>query len=83
MSKVAIGNVEFDLIQWNRIGDHPIVKENISPEFACEELAREGCGFINTFQVVHPGDFLLEINGHILAVLSPAKVSEVFNVEIA
>lgn len=82
MSTANIGNINLQLVQWNKMGDHPLVKENVSNEFPYENLAREGCGFMNIHQVVHPGDFLLEINGHVVSILSEEKVSEIFNVEI-
>lgn len=82
MSTVAIGNIEINLVQWNKMGDHELVRENTFKEFEYEELANSGCGFIGNGQIVYPGDFLLEINGHVLSVLSPKKMSEVFNVEI-
>ncbi len=77
-----VNDVEFNLVQWNKMGDHPLVTSEHSQEFPYPDLAEEGCGFINQFQVVHPSDFLLEINGHVVSILSKEKVSEIFKVAL-
>lgn len=79
---MLFNNAEVNLVQWNKFGDHPLVKKEHSSEFPYDELFNEGCGFINNFQVVHPGDFILEINGHFISVLSKEKFEEVFSVQL-
>lgn len=77
-----LSDVEVGLVLWNKMGDHPLVTAEHNSEFPYEELAAEGCGFIDRYQIVRPGNFILEMNGHVVAVLSKAKVSEIFNVEL-
>lgn len=75
-------NVEINLIQWNEFGDHPLVTEEHPQEFLYQEMAMAGCGFIEKFQIVHPGDFILEINGHIVSVMDQSKVAKVFGLDL-
>lgn len=61
------------LTQWKKFGDHPLVKENSCHEFEYEEAASEGCGFINTFTIVNPGSYIVEINDMFIGVVSEVK----------
>jgi len=61
------------LTQWKKIGDHPLVKENSCREFEYEDAATEGCGFINTFTIVTPGSYIVEINDVYIGIVSEVK----------
>jgi hypothetical protein len=61
------------LTQWKKIGDHPLVKENSCREFEYEEAASEGCGFINTFTIVYPGSYIVEVNDMYVGIVSEVK----------
>jgi len=71
---------DIKLTQWNTFGDHPLVTDKTCGEFEYQESKQEGCGFIDTWTIVRPGYYILEINGHFIQVLSPAKAREVFNI---
>lgn len=74
--KTMIADVK--LRRWSKMGDHPLVTEDTSAEFEYQELKAEGCGFIKTWTVVHPGDYLLEINDQYVCVLTPKQVKDIF-----
>lgn len=57
------------LTQWNKMGDHPLVKDNICQEFEYLEAQAIGCGFINTFIIVYPTDYIVEINNIYVGVI--------------
>jgi hypothetical protein len=65
--------MDVKLTQWKKHGDHPLVEENTCREFPYEDLASEGCGFINTFTTVYPGNYIVEINGIFIGVVSEVK----------
>jgi hypothetical protein len=65
--------MDVKLTQWNKHGDHPLVKENSCKEFEYEDAANEGCGFINVFTVVNPGSYIVEINDIYVGVVSEIK----------
>ncbi len=72
-------NIKFT--QWNQFGDHPLVQKNTCHEFEYEESAREGCGFINVFQIVRPGNYILEINNVFVGIIPEKKYQEIINCE--
>jgi hypothetical protein len=65
------------MTQWNKMGDHELVKENTCREFEYTEAALEGCGVIHTFTIVHPTDYILEINSVYTGVISEATAKEI------
>jgi hypothetical protein len=70
---------EITLTQWNKFGDHPLVTKETTQEFPYQENLAEGCGFIQIWNTVRPGSYILEINGHFIKVLSEAQAKDVFN----
>lgn len=71
-------DAEITLTQWNNFGDHTLVTKQTSAEFPYQDDLAQGCGFINIWNVVRPGSYILEINGHFIKVLSEAQAREVF-----
>lgn len=69
--------MDIKFTQWNKFGDHPLVQQNTCREFEYEESAREGCGFINVFQIVQPGSYILEVNNVFVGVISEKKYQEI------
>jgi hypothetical protein len=74
--------MQFQFTKWNQFGDHPLVKKNECHEFEYIEAENEGCGFINTFTIVHPGDYILEINHIFVAVISSQKYDKIKDAEV-
>ena len=70
---------EITLTQWNKFGDHQLVTKETSSEFPYQENLSEGCGFINIWNTVRPGNYILEINGHFIKVLTQAEAKETFS----
>ena len=70
------------LTQWNKMGDHPLVSAEHCKEFEFMECAREGCGFINNFTIVHPNDYIVEINDVYVAVIGPVRAKEIMGDEL-
>jgi hypothetical protein len=67
--------------QWNTMGDHPLVKENTCHEFEYEQAASRGCGFINTFIMVYPTNYIVEVNDVFVGVINQATYEQVKNKE--
>lgn len=63
--------------QWNTMGDHPLVKENTCHEFEYEQAASRGCGFINTFTIIYPTNYLVEVNDVFVGVINQATYEQV------
>lgn len=68
--------------KWNKHGDHNLVKKNKCKEFEYIEAEANGCGFINTFTIVHPGDYIVEINHVFITVISQKKYEEIKHEQI-
>jgi hypothetical protein len=64
------------LTQWNKFGDHPLVTNETCSEFEYEESKNEGCGFINTWTIVRPGQYIVEINNLFIGVISEDKAKK-------
>lgn len=69
------------LTQWNKLGDHPLVTNKHCAEFEYTEAAHQGAGFINSFTIVYPGSYIVEINGVYVGIINEAKAKEILNKE--
>lgn len=67
------------LTQWNKIGDHPAVTLKCSAEFEYQEARKDGAGFIDIFTIVYPGNYVVEINGFFVGVISSSKAEQIKN----
>ena len=65
------------LTQWNKMGDHPLVTLKCSAEFEYQEAKKEGAGFIESFTIVYPGQYIVQINGVYIGVISPQKAEQI------
>ncbi|MBC7473931.1 MAG: hypothetical protein H7263_06535 [Candidatus Sericytochromatia bacterium] len=65
------------LTQWNKIGDHPLVTLKCSAEFEYQEAKKDGAGFIESFTIVYPGQYIVEINGIYIGVISARKAKQI------
>ena len=65
------------LTEWNKLGDHPLVKEITNREFEYEEARQEGAGVINNWQLVYPSQFIVEINGEYIGVINKEKAEKI------
>lgn len=71
--------MKVQLTQWNKLGDHPLVKEITNKEFEYQEAKQEGAGAINDWQIVYPTQFIVEINGEYIAVINKEKAEKIKN----
>ena len=67
------------ITQWTRMGDLTFVKENSCSRFEYKQAALEGCGFINIFTIVHPRDYIIEINDIFVGVISEDKYEKIMS----
>jgi hypothetical protein len=63
--------------QWNKMGDHPLVKENSCFEFEYIQAVERGCGFIDTFKIVYPGNYIVEVNDVFVGVINQETYNKV------
>lgn len=69
--------MKVDLTQWNKFGDHPLVKENTCKEYEYTEAAVEGAGMIDTYIIVWPTYYIVEINGVFVGVIPQARAEKI------
>lgn len=68
--------MEAKITQWNKFGDHPLVKEINNHEFEYQEAKHEGAGSIN-WTIVYPGQYIVEINNEFIGVISKEKAQRI------
>ena len=71
--------MDVKLTQWNKFGDHDLVKEITNKEFEYEEAKNEGAGAINQWFIIYPGQYIVEINGEFISVISTEKAEKIIN----
>jgi hypothetical protein len=67
------------LTQWNKFGDHELVKEITNQEFEYQEAKEEGAGVINKWTIIYPGQYIVEINNEFIGVISKEKAEKILN----
>lgn len=65
------------LTQWNKFGDHELVKEITNHEFEYQEAKHEGAGAINNWTIIYPGQYIVEINHEFIGVISKEKAQRI------
>lgn len=69
------------IIPWSQMGDYPLVQENTCNDLKYTQAALQGCGFINTFTIVHPGDYIVEVNGVYVGVIGKEDADKINLIE--
>ena len=71
--------MDIKLTQWNKLGDHDLVKEITTKEFEYEEAKNEGAGAINQWFIIYPGQYIVEINNEFISVISTEKAEKILS----
>lgn len=61
------------LTQWNKFGDHELVTQITNREFEYDEAKHEGAGVINKWDIIFPGQYIVEINEEYIGIISEKK----------
>lgn len=75
---IIIGeNMETKLTQWNKFGDHKLVKKITNKEFGFQEAKSKGAGVIDNWTVIYPGEYIVEVNDEFIGVISEEKAKRI------